>query len=663
MQGTVYIYSVDNGERELLYTDDNMTVDGFAEQIVDLLTLPSAIGSVTSPATTANFLDTSNYTIQAVSMSKAKEHFQQNQHAYTTENLLYFSDLSNFASGVSPTSSNPWYLRGGTLETNAIQGPEFGVSGHRLVRELGDPADLLTYEIGFSSVDGNNALNNGNYSIPAYGNNDGSGFYFSGTDFTFSIDLKVDEDYLPDVDDESRRLTEIKITNLSSTLVSSLVVEWDSSGNASLFQSFVEAGITDGRQAHGAIKSLGGGWYRTFLNSKCDLSSPITALGGAGYPLHLSSLQVTISPTVSTDELADQDDATDTAGAIYFSRPQLELGRVPTNYVVNTTSGTLSDLSRFSNLNEAAYIGQYVTGVARYDYYFTSGPGLSFSGIYGGTANHVGLSAYIPDKTPMPPAAHPHDRVLTKDARTPVEEALGIEFIKGQNPAAIGLSGTLMLSSFTDDWTYTSAYTPNIGRHVAYLGAFHPAGNAFAFGTFVTALDEAGMANPLSSIYLRGSFETQPDVDRYGYIRAKDNGIQQYAGPAGVSRSRFQMSAASDFSSTGEVVYTTYLQSNTGTSIGTDTRDPLGLNLFGGVSILGLWGIDLKATREANQHAFPPYNNDFDDILVEPERRYKLMSKKVLTDNIVRNEGSAATSRAGWEYNSNLEVKWVLKFI
>ena len=146
---------------------------------------------------------------------------------------------------------------------------------------------------------------------------------------------------------------------------------------------------------------------------------------------------MTISPTVSTDELADQDDATDTAGAIYFSRPQLELGRVPTNYVVNTTSGTLSDLSRFSNLNEAAYIGQYVTGVARYDYYFTSGPGLSFSGIYGGTANHVGLSAYIPDKTPMPPAAHPHDRVLTKDARTPVEEALGIEFIKGQNPAAI----------------------------------------------------------------------------------------------------------------------------------------------------------------------------------------------------------------------------------
>ena len=98
MEGTVYIYGTDNdGNRELLYKESNLTTVGFAEQIVDMLTLPSAIGSVTDPAEAANFLDSSNYTIQGISLSKPKEHFRQNQHAYATKNLLYWTDFSNLA--------------------------------------------------------------------------------------------------------------------------------------------------------------------------------------------------------------------------------------------------------------------------------------------------------------------------------------------------------------------------------------------------------------------------------------------------------------------------------------------------------------------------------------------------------------------------------------
>lgn len=661
MEGTVYIYGTDkDGNRELLYEESNLTTVGFAEQIVDMLTLPSAIGSVTDPTTAANFLDSSNYTIQGLSFSKPKEHFKQNQHTYTTKNLLYWTDFSNIASGVLPTSANPWYLAEGELEVNSVPGPIFGVSGSRLVKNSGNAAEVLTYELGLSSQNQDFGLDKGDYTIPTYNNNDGSGYYFSGTDFTFSIDMKVDEDYLPNVEN-GNYISELQIVNMSSTLVSSMAISWDSSGNASVYE--VEDEAPDGRSSHGGLKSLGGGWFRVFLNSYCDISQVITD-SGAG-PLHTSSIKVIVSPCAITDELAQNDDATTTAGAIYISRPQLELGRVPTNFVTNNISGTLDDLDRFSLLNDSTdYSYADLNPVLKsFNYFWTSGNnGLSYSGLYGGVDGHIGASAYIPPKTPVVPAANPHDRVLTEGARTPVEEALDIEFVQGQIPAVLRLGDDIMLSSYNTEWSYTSAYTPNLGRHVGYLGAFSTKQDTFVDSVLVSALSEEGYKNPLDKRTLRNGFDGQAgatlQVDRFGYIPIHDNGENDINPHTGASV--FWVSAAGDFSSTGEVSYNFRFQNGNSTL----NRDAVSLNLFGGVSLLGLWGLDLRAIRSDSPSSFPPYSGAAQDSSVTPVRKYKLMSKKVLTDSIVRNEGEAGAGLGGYEFdNNNITIRWVLKFL
>jgi len=102
--------------------------------------------------------------------------------------------------------------------------------------------------------------------------------------------------------------------------------------------------------------------------------------------------------------------------------------------------------------------------------------------------------------------------------------------------------------------------------------------------------------------------------------------------------------------------------------------DPLLLNLFGGVDVIGLWGFDLKKIREDAYEGQPqryPYVGASPDRAQvmggvnhpeDPYRRYKLYSKKVLTDNIMKNEG-LGTSAGVFGYYKNLDLYWKVKFI
>ena len=196
---------------------------------------------------------------------------------------------------------------------------------------------------------------------------------------------------------------------------------------------------------------------------------------------------------------------------------------------------------------------------------------------------------------------------------------------------------------------------PNIGRHCGYFGTYSPAGGAdfLANAVLLSALTDEGYTYPLSSIVLWKGFENH-GLDRYGYIALSGNGNQFTGGKATGQSHSFFMSSNQDFSSTGEVTYT--LSAMARTPDGRD-RDFVGINLFGGASVLGLWGLDLKKIREENITEFPPYDwKDPADTTTEPVRSYKLMSKKILTDNIFRLENTISTI-------DSLVLEWVLKFL
>ena len=638
MKGSVQIYGITpEGNKELLMQQDNLTTVGFSEQITDLLTTPSSIQFPTS--TNTDCLDSSNYEIQGFSMSKNIEQFKNNLHTYTTTNLLHNSDLKELT-GWQP-------LTNATLAQNVVGGFSPGVSGSLLVGTTsgGSFAQQVKY---------NNAT--GEFS---------SGF-FSGTSMVASIDMKFNRDNPPAQlsSNADGYIGQSAFSIYHGNKTTRTLVMWNSSGEASLLDT---RGTSDWL---GGIRELSGGWYRIFLQTREATNANLSVF--------------TVFPSVGIDPLLAYGDTTDvagSAGSIYIARPQLELGRVPTNYVETSSYFTNRDNTlAYSILNETKPYGRNAGDYSTYNFYVASGTGgLSISSIYKDQSGDKGLSAYIPSSNSVTPPPHPDDRALTKGARTPVEKALGIEFIHGQIPNALDISANLQLSTYNKTWSYTSGYISPIGRHVGYLGCYGAReARPLSYLHFVSALDFAGYLNPLkSTIFYNGA--NQKCTDRFGYWELSANGtispenLEATAtdfiktAARGIGPSKLQ-----SFSSTGEITYHIQLPNTQSPSY---QRDCPWLNTFGGVDTLGLWGLDLKKIREDDMTANPPYsrghpshsvNPNYVDAQVAPERRYKLFNKLVLTDNLVKmagkNDGSLDLSGFAGNYTT-LDIYWKIKFL
>ena len=78
MKGIVEIYSgFGTADQKLLYTENNLIVDGASETICDMFTIAS--GNVSS---VPGLLDASNYTVNAMSFGKGSESYRKNAHFY-----------------------------------------------------------------------------------------------------------------------------------------------------------------------------------------------------------------------------------------------------------------------------------------------------------------------------------------------------------------------------------------------------------------------------------------------------------------------------------------------------------------------------------------------------------------------------------------------------
>ena len=144
-----------------------------------------------------------------------------------------------------------------------------------------------------------------------------------------------------------------------------------------------------------------------------------------------------------------------------------------------------------------------------------------------------------------------------------------------------------------------------------------------------------------------------------------------------------------NFSSTGEVSYHLRLLNTLGNDsyvFAKDTSamtDSVLLNIFGGANVLGLWGFDLEKIREdlvseglitTDADMYPYVDADEDLVGISnlpqtpshpayPWRRYKLYSKKVLTDNIFRSEGDHRATVPGLFNYTNFDLYWRIKLL
>jgi len=85
MRGTVEIvYRRDGKEVKREKASSNLTVDGARTTIVDALTVSPSLSAVESVSA---ILDTSNYTIQAVSFGKAASQFTKHAHSPDVSSL------------------------------------------------------------------------------------------------------------------------------------------------------------------------------------------------------------------------------------------------------------------------------------------------------------------------------------------------------------------------------------------------------------------------------------------------------------------------------------------------------------------------------------------------------------------------------------------------
>jgi len=517
MKGVVEIYgTTTEGKKDLLYRGENMTTVGFSENIVDMLTLPSSIVSATN---TGDYLNSKNYIVNAFSMSKSKEQFRRNLHAYSTTNLFHNSNLLN---------TSGWTSSNAVLTHVDTQGSEFGSSSFLL--EAATSAGNLSQTILYDGTDGS-------FTAP----------YFSATDFVFSVDIKMNRDDPPiqvsaGADGTYKGYSQLVVSG--NGVVSGVMFEWNNSGVPKVHNRAPFG------PSLGGLKSIGGGWYRTFVYSKYkDFGS-----GNSGptvayiYPsVGISGVEV-VGPGYS---------ASGAAGSIFINRPQLELGVHPTNYVETSSFQTSASdpgrdpLLRYSRLNSTPPYGTDADGSAAINYYVVSDSGgPTVSGIYDGTLDK-GVSAYIPSKTHIIPAAHHEDRELTPGAITPVEEAFGVKILQGQNAACQHIWDRIKVSTYDGSaWSYTKNYEPYFGRHLTYVGTYISKDNWVPSGSlatedqveatkiqvqnwvhYVSANSVEGMANPLSSISIgaRGLLSTYGvaagTTDIYGYISVLNNAL------------------------------------------------------------------------------------------------------------------------------------------
>jgi alpha-tubulin suppressor-like RCC1 family protein len=168
-------------------------------------------------------------------------------------------------------------------------------------------------------------------------------------------------------------------------------------------------------------------------------------------------------------------------------------------------------------------------------------------------------------------------------------------------------------------------------------GAYPPSG-----GITVRIVSGVEPYTTVVSASLSGVFNSIGSMDFRGYVNTT----------SGTNPSSGLVTSSVNVSTNGELIYIITMAGN----------DCAMANLYGGITQMGLWSYDLPTNLNSGFN--PPYTfrryPEETGTYIEP-LKYKLFAKKVFNENIVKVRDNG--SNAGLKYHQNLTIRWRLYFV
>ena len=650
MRGEVEIWEGD----KLLHREPNMLVDGAGELLADIMTVSPSLSGIADHAT-SSILDTSNYTIQAISFGKDASAYTLNAHALNKYRNLYgnstFSSLDDPGmAGFGTVSSTP--------EVQNPPGFEDTPSSVAHVVAYIDDTSTENQSIAYS-------FNVNNANFPELTLSAGQDQWFCRSTY---VKLGVPDypvyrpahqynyhrvHYKMQVEGEGNVFTSHALGSglgraRSSTdptfgdeniSFSSVIIGF--TGDNRLNDTTLSGGYSVANwDSNGGVIPVGNNWYRVWTS----LLAPVSGV---------SSITCTTYP-LSHD---GAEPIGETSGGIYAFGEQFEIGRWPTELQFRT-DGVAANNWDFSG------------SVLNSDH----NPGATTDK---GTVRVIppyGTSSYVPTNYISSPPNPNSTRVEDGDTDLFGSSSVTSGFSMGQNLNVIPYRaqynqepnktfyaeennvdyGSEMKALF-DAGGGAPSGTFSIGPQAYYLGCF-PEGSSTGGSNFalVSSLDNsaaypinyAASSDPnfVSGIY-NSILNEASSMDVSGFVNMIMSSVPNTVIDMSSTASGLCLSAASTFATDGIVEYSMLLGSG---DVGYS-------NLYGGIYNMGLWTIDMDKTLKAGNtppYSFGPLNNP---------RKYKLFSTKHLTQNLgyIVDNGTAA----GAMNYSDLTIKWRIHFL
>ena len=551
MKGHVEIFEVVDGNKKLVYEEDNLIVDGAGETIVDVLTFsPGYALSSDDISTTANTvveraLDTSNFVIRAMTFGKGSVGYRSNSHTYKKHNLIPSSEAM------------------GNLDY-------YGASGIKTFGKHRIDLSSDVYKITSTSA------NNGGYVEWSSGLFDTDYFDTLGLlPKSFSLDIKVDledpqDTYFLDPPDGQPQnfFSTIEIVSNGRNYVYTMLFLPPDRATAAAQQGKLyqlPSDLVTASTAYGnthCAKDLGNGWYRIH----CVLQEP------ASYTS--SDFKIRFYPC-SNIKFNKVNSNWPLTGSMLIARPSLNVGSLPVNYYLQgqgiTTSST--ELQGSFPLIPSSVIAKE-EGI-----YMTNDLGTITNASLG-----YNVSASLPN---MP---HPNDTRLEQDVVTSYGECVDANVDFGHNANLLQFVNNGDVSKYNtrryldSSWTLFGTQFSNmpIQKDFRWFGCYADETNDPAY--LVDDYTQASYESPLRTKTSSGTrINSLSSMDDKGYLRA----YYKTLGEASDSIAKLYVNAEPDFSSTGKVTY----------SVGLSAVDRDMLNYFGGVFEIGLYTLDQQQTR------------------------------------------------------------------
>ena len=600
MRGTVEIYQdygADN--QKMVYQEGNLLVDGAGSLIVDMLTTSPSLSALPSAS---SLLDTSNYTIQAMSFGKAESGYQKNAHTYlgSKKNLLAYSEEFD------NTDAGGWGHGGGVylqVSADQIPGPYGGTSAAEL---------FLDTSPEYPTPQGNTAVHQ-RFEIPV-----------SGAAYTGSIFVKSTAGTLND----QELILAVKYKGDAGANVADTQATFKWVDNRLVFGEASKGGGGD-HQNRAHVEELSDGWWRIGMTRNWPIDLTVTKISFELFPAGWLATELSPNPN--------------NTGSVYAWGAQLELGDHITSY--QKSEGPRFVANQNSIFSTSSVGEDIIRTVERY-----------------GASSYIPEDSLPSYPSPLDNRLEKDTRTAA-EIETGLDNSVGHNLNVVPYRDQI-LSNFISVSSYDTDegLGITGPYVSSLG----YFMGCYPEGSGTGGspwvlvrsfdGSFVTSPSAHAITNAaatevsatiVSGVY-NSVFNDASSMDTSGFVGKVFDPNQAIAPLGSNSLSGIVVSSDNTFSGAGGAV--AYMVTIGSGDVGYS-------NFYGGIYNMGLWVIDNKATlAEGNTppYSFSPLNNP---------RKYKLFSKKTLNENLCKiTDSGIAPYLYGSGQHKDLTIIWRLNF-